>query len=254
MGSLSGWDGHEFTAAAGTRVHAALIGPADAPAVVCVHGLGCSHRYFRPLAQALRGDARVVALDLPGFGRTRGPAATVDVRGLSRAVADWLRATARGGAVLVANSNGCQVAVDLAVHSPQLLGPLVLVGPTIDRRARSAAQQFARLVADQPWERPTLGPVLARDWIACGARRYVQTFAYMLADPIERKLRHVPVPTIVVRGRRDPIVSRTWAQEVALGLSRGRLEEVPGVGHTVNWSAPEHLAGIVRPLLARGGP
>ncbi|WP_100502208.1 alpha/beta fold hydrolase [Geodermatophilus chilensis] len=250
MGPLTRWDTHEFTAAAGTRVHAALLGPADAPTVVCVHGLGCSHRYFLPLARALRRDARVVAPDLPGFGRTRGPVRALDVRGQSRALADWLRATARGGAVLVANSTGCQVAVDMAVHSPELLGPLVLVGPTVDRRARTLPQQVARLVANSPWERPTLGLALVPAWIACGARRYVETFGYVLTDPIERKLPHVPVPTVVVRGGRDPVVPRAWAEEVTRHLPRGRLEEVPGVGHTVNWSAPERLAQIVRPLLA----
>ena len=250
MGPLTRWDTHEFTAAAGTRVHAALLGPADAPTVVCVHGLGCSHRYFLPLARALHGDARVVAPDLPGFGRTRGPARALDVRGQSQALADWLRATARGGAVLVANSTGCQTAVDLAVHSPELLGPLVLVGPTVDRHARTPTQQVGRLLADSPWERPTLGPVLLRDWAACGARRYAATFAYLLTDPLERKLPHVPVPTVVVRGARDPVVPRAWAEEVTRTLPCGRLEEVPGVGHTVNWSAPERLARIVRPLLA----
>lgn len=253
MGPLTRWDGHEFTAAAGTRVHAALLGPADAPTVVCVHGLGCSHRYFLPLARALRRDARVLALDLPGFGRTRGPSRTLDVRGQSEALADWLRTTARGGAVLVANSTGCQTAVDLAVHSPELLGPLVLVGPTVDRRARTLPQQAARLIADSPWERPSLAPILLRDWAACGARRYAATFAYVLTDPIERKLPQVPVPTVVVRGARDPVVPRVWAEEVTRTLPDGRLEEVPGVGHTVNWSAPELLARIVRPLL-KGTP
>jgi pimeloyl-ACP methyl ester carboxylesterase len=250
MGPLTRWDTHGFTAAAGTRVHAALLGAADAPTVVCVHGLGCSHRYFLPLARALRRDARVVAPDLPGFGRTRGPSRALDIRGLSQALADWLRATARAGAVVVANSTGCQVAVDMALHSPELLGPLVLVGPTVDRRARTLPQQVGRLIADSPWERPTLGPVLLRDWAACGARRYAATFAYMLTDPIERKLPHVPVPTVVVRGARDPVVPRAWAEEVTRTLPDGRLAEVPGVGHTVNWSAAERLARLVRPLLA----
>jgi pimeloyl-ACP methyl ester carboxylesterase len=250
MGPLTGWDGHEFTAAAGTRVHAAMLGPTDGPTVVCVHGLGCSHGYFLPLARALRRDARVVAPDLPGFGRTRGPVRALDVRGLSQALAGWLQATARGGAVLVANSTGCQVAVDMAVHSPELLGPLVLVGPTVDRRARSVPQQVARLVANSPRERPTLALALVPAWIACGARRYIETFGYVLTDPVERKLPHVPVPTVVVRGARDPVVPREWAAEVTRILPRARLEEVPSVGHTVNWSAPERLAGIVRPLLA----
>lgn len=249
MGPLNGWDAREHTAAARTRVHAGLLGPPDAPTVVCVHGLGCSHRYFLPTARALRHDARVAAPDLPGFGRTRGPARTLDVRGLSLALADWLRATGRGGALLLANSTGCQVVVDLAVHSPELLGPVVLVGPTFDRHARSAPRQLGRLLAGSRWERPSLGPALVPDWIACGARRYAETLAYMLADPVERKLRHVPVGSVVVRGGRDPVVPAEWAREVASGLPHGRLAEVPGVGHTVNWSAPTELARIVRPLL-----
>jgi pimeloyl-ACP methyl ester carboxylesterase len=253
VGALNGWDAGEHTAAAGTRVYAGLLGPPDAPAVVCVHGLGCSHRYFLPVARALRRDARVAAPDLPGFGRTGGPGRALDVRGLSLALADWLRATARGGAVLLANSTGCQVVVDLAVHSPELLGPVVLVGPTVDRHARSTPQQVARLLANSRWERPTLGPVLVPDWIACGPRRYVQTLAYMLADPVERKLPRLEVSTVVVRGGRDPIVPREWAREVVLGLPQGRLAEVPGVGHTVNWSAPLALARLVRPLLKGGG-
>jgi pimeloyl-ACP methyl ester carboxylesterase len=254
MGALTGWEGSEHTAAAGTRVHAAVVGRADAPVVVCVHGLGCSHRYFLPVARELARSARVVAPDLPGFGRTRGPAHALDIRGLSLALADWLRATGRGGALLLANSTGCQVVVDLAVHAPELLGPVVLVGPTVDPQARSASQQWARLVADSRWERPGLGPVLLRDWIASGARRYAETLRYMLTDPIERKLHHVNVPAVVVRGGRDPVVPRAWAEEVAQGLPDARLAEVPGTGHTVNWSAPRELARFVRPLLRSGQP
>jgi pimeloyl-ACP methyl ester carboxylesterase len=253
MDALNGWDATEHTAAAGTRVHSAVLGPLDEPLVVCVHGLGVSHRYFLPVARALGRDARVVALDLPGFGRTRGPSSALDVRGLSLALADWLRATARGGAALLANSAGCQVVVDLAVHSPELLGPVVLVGPTVDRQARSVGQQWSRLVANQRWEPPTLAPVLARDWVACGPRRYAETLAHVLADPVERKLHHVQVPAVVVRGGRDPIVPRAWAREVVQGLPHGRLAEVPGAGHTLNWSAGPELARLVRPLLTGAG-
>jgi pimeloyl-ACP methyl ester carboxylesterase len=250
MAGLSGWDSHEFTAAAGTRVHAAALGTASGPVVVCVHGLGVSHRYFLPVARELAPHARVVAPDLPGFGRTRGPAQALDVRGQSQALADWLGRTGHHKALLLTNSTGCQVVVDLATHSPELLGPVVLVGPTFDRRARSLPRQYVRLVANQRWEDPRMAPVLSLDWVACGPRRYARTLASLLHDPVERKLRHVTVPTLVVRGARDPIVPRTWAREVAQGLPDGRLAEVPGKGHTLNWSAPKELTRLVRPLLA----
>ena len=45
-------------------------GPDDAPTVVLVHGLGGSHLNWDLFAPLLRPHARVLALDLPGFGRS----------------------------------------------------------------------------------------------------------------------------------------------------------------------------------------
>jgi len=218
-----------------------------------VHGIGCSHRYFLPVAKALAPDAHVVAPDLPGFGRTKGPARALDIRGLSLALAEWLRATGRVGSVLLANSMGCQVVVDLAVHSPELLGPVVLAGPTVDRQARTVRQQMTRLLADVRWERASLVPLLSRDYLVCGPRRYAETLRHTLSDRIEDKLSRVATAAMVVRGERDTIVPRRWAEEVTAGLPRADLLEVPGRGHTLNWSAPRELAEVVRPMLLRPG-
>ncbi|HEX2050164.1 MAG TPA: alpha/beta hydrolase [Actinomycetota bacterium] len=247
----TGWGRAEHTVAAGTLVHAAVAGRPNAPEVVCVHGLGCSHRYFGPFARALAPAARVVAPDLPGFGRTTGPREALDVRGLSLALAAWVRTTRRAGAAFVANSLGCQVVVDMAAHSPELVGPVVLTGPTMDPHARTAARQAARLAANVPFERPSLGVVLARDYLACGPRRFAATFVHALADPVERKLPLVRVPAVVARGARDPIVPRAWATEAAGLLPSGALVEVPGTGHVVNYSAPDELAAVTRDLLGR---
>lgn len=249
MAALKGWAASQYDKAAGTDVFSAWMGADHLPSVVCVHGLGCSHRYFRPVAAALAADHHVVVPNLPGFGRTKGPPQALDVRGLSLALADWLRATGRGGSPLLANSMGCQVVVDLAVHSPELLGPVVLAGPTMDRRARSGWRQAARLVADQAKEPLGLWAVLARDYLACGPLRFFATFRHALADQVETKLQHVQVPAVVVRGERDSIVPRTWAQELADGLPRGTYAEVPGAPHALNWSAPQELAAIVRRLV-----
>jgi pimeloyl-ACP methyl ester carboxylesterase len=248
-----GWDRHEWIAAAGTRMHAAVRGEPGRPSVVCVHGQGCSHRYFLPFARALSRRAEVVAPDLPGFGWTRGPRQALDVRGLSEALASWLRATGGGGSVLVANSAGCQIVVDLAVDSPDLLGPVVLNGPTVDPSARTWGRQAGRWILDGPLENPGLPLVLARDYLDCGPRRFAKTFSHILHDPVERKLGHVITPAVVVRGAWDPLVPAAWAGRVAAELPRGRLVEVPLSGHTLNWSRPRALAKIVAPLLPRTG-
>ncbi|WP_216853448.1 alpha/beta fold hydrolase [Phytoactinopolyspora halotolerans] len=235
-------------------MHAAVLGPSGAEPVVCVHGLGVSHRYFGPFARSLAHEVRVVAPDLPGFGRTAAPSRHVlDVRELSEALAKWLRATGRAGAVMVANSAGCQVVVDLAAHAPDLVGPVVLNGPTVDRHARSVPRQIVRLIANVPLERPSLGLLVARDYLSCGPRRVWGTFRCLLDDPVEGKLPAVQSRAVVVRGARDPVSSRAWAAEVAGLLPRGSLVEVPGAGHTLNYSAPEELARITRELMRDAG-
>lgn len=239
----------EWTPAAGTRMYAAVWGRDGAPTVVCVHGLGVSHRYFLPFGSVLADRAQVVAPDLPGFGRTPGPEETLDVRGLSEALGEWLRATGRGGSVLVANSLGCQVVIDLATHSPELLGPVVLNAPTSDRGARTVWQHAWRLLLDAPFEGPLLYLVLARDYLRAGPRRFAGTLQSMLDDPVETKLGAVPTRALVVRGAFDPIVPRAWAMRVARGLRFGSYVDVPRAGHALNWSRPQALAAAVDGLL-----
>ncbi|MEY9214686.1 alpha/beta hydrolase [Thermobifida halotolerans] len=247
-----GWDGHEFTSAAGTRVHAAILGPVGAPEVVCVHGLGVSHRYFLPFAQALAPRHRVVAVDLPGFGRTPGPRRALDIPGLSRALADWLHATGRWGAPLVANSVGCQIAVDLAVTASEPTGPLVLNGLTVEAGNRGVLQKVAQLLLTAWSEHPRLVPIVIGDYLRCGPRRLWQTLRHALDDPVTHKLPGVSAPAVVVRGTRDRVSEYRWATLAAELLPRGHLVEVPGEGHALNYSAPRVLARITEDLLTGG--
>ncbi|WP_171110245.1 MULTISPECIES: hypothetical protein [Streptomyces] len=48
--------------------------------------------------------------------------------------------------------------MDLAAHAPELVGRVVLNGPTVDRRARSAGRQAARLLRDARRERRARRP------------------------------------------------------------------------------------------------
>ncbi len=240
----------EWTVVGGVRMHARVAGnPVDGPAVVLVHGLVVSSRYMVPTLERLAAHHRAYAPDLPGFGKSGKPAGTLDVRGLSDALATWMGNLGLKRAALVGNSVGCQVVVDLAARRPDLVGRAVLQGPTMDPRARSALRQVGRLLLDAPREPPSLLPIELRDYLAAGTRRAWRTFRYTLADRIEEKLSHITVPTLVVRGSRDPIVPQRWAEEVSELLPRGRLVVLPGAAHAANYSASEGFVRAIGPFL-----
>ena len=245
---LGDWGGSEWTPVAGSRVHAAVAGPPGAPSVVLVHGLGVSHRYFRPLALDLATDTAVSAPDLPGYGRTRGPARALDVRELSTVLAEWLRATGRGGSVLVGNSAGCQFVVDLACHAPELMGPTVLIGPTFARGHRTVRSQVWRLLATGLKESPSLVPLLVQDYAVCGPLRFLASLRLFLEDRVEDKVPSVPVPVVVMRGEFDTLAPAGWVEDLVAGLPDAEAVEVPGVGHALNWTAPGPVAAVARRL------
>ena len=227
--------------------------PAGSPAVVLVHGLVVSSRYMVPTAERLAPHHKVYAPDLPGFGRSEKPSSVLDVSGLSHSLAAWMEAVGLGSAVLVGNSVGCQVIADLALRHPERVERAVLQGPTMDPEARTAFRQAARLALDGTREPLSLLPIMLLDYLSAGLRRSFATFQYALEDPIEEKLPRVRVPTLVVRGERDPIVPQRWAEGVARLLPEGRLVVVPGAAHTMNYGAPSELARVVRAFVREGG-
>jgi pimeloyl-ACP methyl ester carboxylesterase len=214
-----------------------------------VHGLGVSGRYMLPIAVRLCPAFPVAVPDLPGFGWSARPAHPLDVPGLADALAGWMRAWGWRAAALLGNSLGCQVIVDCALRYPGMVASAVLVCPTVDVAGRTALRQLARALADGLREPPSLLLLAAREYLAAGVGRDWRTFRYALRDPLEEKLPHVQVPTLVVAGGRDPIVPLRWAEEVARRLPRGRLAIIPSAPHAVNYSAPAELVRHVRPFL-----
>ena len=243
--------GSHWTRVDGRRFHARHAGPeaATASPVVCVHGVGVSSRYMVATIAKLASAFDVYAVDLPGFGLTDKPPEVLDVVGLADALAAWIRAAGLGRPALLANSVGCQIAVDCAVRHPWRVGRMVLVGPTTDPAAHTALRQVLRWLHNLPGERPGQLPLMVADYADAGVGRALDTFGRALADRIEDKLPLVQAPTLVVRGARDRIVPQAWAEEVTRLLPRGRLAVVAGAPHTVNFAAPAALAELVRPFL-----
>jgi pimeloyl-ACP methyl ester carboxylesterase len=106
-------------------------GPEDGPLLVCVHGLGGSSVNWAALAPLLTPTARVVALDLPGFGLTRTGAQSVSVQANQRTLHRFLTEVVQGPAILMGNSMGGLISMMEASAHPGEVAGLVLVDPAL---------------------------------------------------------------------------------------------------------------------------
>ncbi len=244
-----------WTTVDGVRVHARVATqPGRRSSVVLVHGLAVSHRYLMPTARLLAAHHDVYVVDLPGFGLSGDPGPALDVPEHAAALAQWLDANRLGPAVLLGNSFGCQVLVELVTREPQRCAALVLSGPTIDPHARTAARQIARGLRDFLHEDPLQLPILARDVRDAGPARGWATLRAALRDPIETTLPRVSVPTLVLRGALEPIVPARWAREATDLIPGAVLVELPGSPHNAVYVAAEALVAEVLRFLSQLAP
>ena len=219
------------------------------PPVILVPGLGVSSRYMMPTAVRLATHRTVYAPDLPGFGRSSKPSRALNITEMADTLARLMELLAIDRAVLLANSIGCQVIVDLALRFPELVEQLVLVSPTVDREARTAFTAFKRLLLDVPRERLSLAFIAALDYLQAGLGRTALTFGYAIQDRIEERLPGVRQPTLVVRGQHDPFVPQRWAEEVSRLRPTSQLVVIQNAGHAVNHNSPEKLVRAVLDFL-----
>jgi 2-hydroxy-6-oxonona-2,4-dienedioate hydrolase len=233
--------------AGGVRIHSVVCG-AGHP-VVLIHGYGISGTYMLPLARALADSFMAFVPDLPGQGKSDQPRGAGDIPYLAEALGDWLDASGLIRPAFVANSLGCQIVTELAVRRPQRVGPMVLVGPTVDPARRAARHQLICALRDSASEPFAILALAARGNAAAGIRGLLSTARSALADRIEERLPLIDQPTVVVLGERDGFVGAEWAERAAALLPRGRLVVVPGEPHAVHYTRPDLVAGIVCELL-----
>lgn len=236
------------------ELHVETWGDPRAPAIVTIHGFIISQRYMVPLARILGERFRVVAPDLPGYGRSSKPRDALAFEAQADVLAQLLDAEGIERAHIVGNSMGCQVALALAQRHPARVHRLALIGPTTDAHARTVPRQALGLVRDMLRERPSLPWIHVPDYLRCGPRRFLQTLRYTMDDAPETRAAHVRAPTIILRGERDAVVSPRFAQELARAMPDARVETLPGAPHAANYSAPERTAAAIEAFLTAPRP
>lgn len=218
--------------------------------IVLLPGLGVSSRYFVPLARILAARYRVMAVDLPGWDGSDRPPSVLDIPGLAGELGAWLDTERLVRPHVLANSLGCQITVDLAAREPERFERIVLIGPTVDRRYRTPLQHAPRFFVDAVREPPSLLPIIVRDYVRFGLRRFVATAGAALRDRPEEKLPRISSPTLVIKGERDAFVSTDWVEEMVELLPRGELALVPRAPHATHYAAPRTVASLVERFIS----
>lgn len=262
----------------GQLVHLRDEGPRGDPLpVVLLHGTSASLHTWEGWAAALRGQRRVITLDLPGFGLT-GPTAAADYRPEADArfvlrVLDRLgvRRFVAGG-----NSLGGEVAWQMAALAPARVERLVLVD-ALGFRFESEAVPIAWRLALVPGIGKAMEWVLPREAVASSVLSAYADPAKVTPEVVDRyfeltlragnrralvkRMRQVELgrdaariaalrlPTLILWGGRDRLVPPQNAQRFQAAIPGSTLVMFDDLGHVPQEEDPARSVAPVKSFL-----
>ena len=215
--------------------------------IVAVPGLGLSAEFCNRTLARLSGPSAVVLL--PGFGLPAGRDAPRSPAELAKLLLARLDDLGYGRAILSGHSASCQIIVQAAAQAPGRVEALILVGPTTDPLARDWPSLLARWLRTAVWERPGQVPLLLRDYWRTGIGGMVRGIDAAREDRIDHVLTTVEAPVLIVRGPRDHIAPRRWADILAAASPHGRAETLSAGAHMLPFTYPDALAACINAFL-----
>jgi pimeloyl-ACP methyl ester carboxylesterase len=259
---LAGADSRSVTIG-GNRLHYYVMGPAQGPPVVLVHGLGGRCEDWRNLAPYLvRAGFRVYMPDLPGFGRSDRPANfSYSVPDQAATVVGFMDAMGLQRVDLGGWSMGGWIVQRIAADHPDRIARLMLFDaagiheePAWDTRLftpTSAVEmdQLDDLLMPHPPQVP--GFIMADVLRVSRQDAWVihRALDSMLSgrDATDAVLPQLKMPVLIVWGDHDRIFPLRHAEKMHQLIPQSQLDVVPGCGHL----APVQCADRLGPTVAQ---
>ncbi|WP_050403712.1 alpha/beta fold hydrolase [Bradyrhizobium embrapense] len=271
----------------GARLHVVELGPRDAaePPVVMLHGASSNLRAMQPLGERIAKTRRVILIDRPGHGwstRERAEDSTPAIQG--RMIAEALARLGIIRATVVAHSWAGALALRIALDHPERVAGLVLLAP-VAYPWRGGAGRYNDVIST-----PLIGPLLAhtitlplgylvtpsgargvfapqpmpddfvrdsetllllrpREFIA-NARDLVTLKAAMVEQA--PRYAEITAPLSIIAGDVDATVTtRIHSRPLAATAPNAKLIVLPGVGHMVQYAAPDLVVSEIEAMAGR---
>jgi pimeloyl-ACP methyl ester carboxylesterase len=252
------WSGLEaresLTEAGEYRIHSVEFG-AHEKAVVLVHGLAGSARWWRRNVAALRSEYRVIIPDLIGFGRTERTGRLPRMDRVADVLCAWLEVLGQQCVHLVGHSMGGQVSIHLAANHPDVVDRLVLVDSAGIPRTRAPGDVVRAWMAMAPpraWGDPRFLRTIAEDAWAAGPATLAQALHRIVSDDVRPLLGRIRAPTLVVWGEGDRLVPPADGEAFRRLIPDARLVRIRRAAHNPMVDRPSAFNRVLLRFL-RGG-
>ncbi len=233
----------------------------DLPSLVFIHGAGGTGRFWSRQIDGLAGLANLLALDLPGHGRSPGPARD-RIEDYAADLVGFLDVVEPPRPVPVGVSMGGAVALQvLADHPGRFAGAVLVatgaklkVGPEIFEAIERDFDQYVELVgatAAAPKSDPALFSHALADMTACGPEVVSGDFRACDAFDLRDRIPGIRVPALVIFGDQDVLTPPRYSDWLVEHIPDASRVEITGAGHFAALEKSDSVNRAIADFLAR---
>ncbi|WP_322488335.1 alpha/beta hydrolase [Chloroflexus sp.] len=266
-------------------------GAAKVPILLLIHGLGDEADTWRAIIPPLAQRYRVIAPDLPGFGRSSGPKGGYSLTFFARTMAEFITALNLQQVTLVGHSLGAMIAQRLSIGLPRLIQQQILISGCLPikpqcptrrlwplllpgvgelilagiQRSRELAFQSLRPFYYNLYELPAREQrflrrrVWARLHHVRQRRATLSALRWLAVDSLFRAHQYLdlvsecPTPTILIGGDHDMIVAGECIEATEVVLEgRGQYIHLEYCGHMPQQECFEQICELIAELVPAG--
>jgi pimeloyl-ACP methyl ester carboxylesterase len=250
----------------GMDVHMRDEGPRDDPSpIVLLHGTSASLHTWQGWVDQIKGQRRVISLDLPGFGLTGPfPDDHYDIDHYVKFMNDFLTQLHVQHYDLVGNSFGGNLAWHIALAHPSQVGHLVLVDSAgYDYQPKSMPIGFR--IAQIPILNKILEYTLPRGMVASSVRSVYADPSKVTPELVDRyydltlrkgnrhalvqrfkiaigvdayRIHLVSAPTLILWGAKDQLIPVEYGQKFNQDIKGSQLVVLDNLGHVPHEEDP----------------
>jgi pimeloyl-ACP methyl ester carboxylesterase len=264
----------------GRRVNVVDTGPpttsdGSGPPLLFVHGLGGLWQNWLLNIPAFMRTHRVIAPDLPGFGRSEMPSGRISIQGFARVIDALCDQLEIDSPVIVGNSMGGFVGAEVALAFPTRVARLVLIsaaGISVETLWREPIMALGRLLAVGTTRAGVRQlPVVSRPRLRRAALQIVVRYPERLSLPLATelvggpgtrgfvggldavlgysfrdRLPEIEIPTLIVWGRNDILIPVDDGYEFQRLIGpNARLEIFDDTGHLAMLERPSRFNALL---------
>jgi pimeloyl-ACP methyl ester carboxylesterase len=242
--------------------------------IIMIHGLGSYLPAWKKNIPELSKKYRVIAIDLPGYGKSSKLPHSGLMTYYAGVIADLIQTLHLGPVNLAGHSMGGQIAMVLALQKPELVKRLILVDPAGFERFHAGQRNWFKDVmtpnlvrlttleaievnlAANFYRMPTDAHFMIEDRIAMREADDFEAYCLavarsvsgMVEEAVIDKLDQIKAPTLIFFGENNMLIPNRYLNpgftskiaETGAGLIKGsKLVMVPKCGHFMMFEKPE---------------